>query len=326
MSEFKKGLPSAVRTIGAAIALSLGLATPAWSTTLDQGLTPGVLNTVEDQDREAYVDVDRNGLISVGDVLIGFVRIDNFLPAGVNANNGVYAVISNQILGADVTGTIISLGTTTTVGLRLEDLTGDLNAAGGMFAVYDRAAPFSTDLINATTGASISDEIDMITGEGILRLVAGLGQAGDTFLTVTITPGLPGALNTPNSFLATLPTSITFANYTGGMDFLFNNTAFQFADLVPTFDPITGLQSNQLGIANGALRGGVGDGNESVWQNAGVPGFTQCTLAGAPAICGPATDADFFVIPTQVPEPGSLALLGVSLLGLFGVRRKVAKS
>jgi len=326
MNRFKQSVPSAVRTIGAAVALSLGLATSAWAATINEGLIPGVINTVEDQDREAYVDVDGNGLISVGDVLIGFVRIDNFLPRGINANNEVYAVISNQITGASPDGRIVSLGTTTVPGLTLQDLTGDPNATGGMFAVYDRSTPFSADLIDDGAGASMKDEIDLITGEGILRLVAGLGQAGDTFLTVTITPGLPGAVGSPNDFLATLPVSITFANYTGGMDFLYNNTNFQYADLVPTFDPITGLQQNQLGIANGALRGGLGDGNEGVWQNLGVGGFAQCSVGGTPAICGPATDADFFLIPTTVPEPGSLALLGAALLGLFGVRRKVSKN
>jgi hypothetical protein len=90
-----------------------------------------------------------------------------------------------------------------------------------------------------------------------------------------------------------------------------------------------------VGIGNGSVRGGVGDGHEAQFGNA--PGYPQClpppVLDTAPTLkatqgnvtCGFVTDADFFVQP-RIPEPGSLALFGAALLAGLAVRRKVKKA
>jgi len=293
-----------------------GLASAA---TINQGLVSGVLNTIEDQDREAYIDVDQSGTLSVGDVFIGFVRMDNFNPGGAAVNNQVYGVISNQILSvAPGDSTILNVGVTTTAGLTLQDLTGDANATGGMFAIYDSAAPYGNNLITDPPGGAVSifDYINYIVSGGTLRLTTGIAAADD-YLMVDNGPGFP--IGSTNSTFPTLPTSVTVNNFTGGLSVLYNNTNFAYADGVATVDALGVLHINQVGVGNGSTRGAAGDGDEAIYGNA--PGWTQCNVGGANTACGFVTDADFFVIPTAVPEPTSLALMGAALLGFVGARR-----
>jgi hypothetical protein len=304
-----KTFKKALQATGAAAVLALALAAPAGAVTVDAGLTPGVLNTIEDQDREAYID-NGDGVLGVGDVFIGFVRLDNFLPSGVDPDGTVYGVISNQIISVSGDGTIFNLGTTTMPGLTLPELTGDAETAGGMFAIYDGIA--SADLIANAPGGDIFSYIDYIT-TGDLALVTGL-VSGDNYLMVDNNVGFPAG--TPNGSFSTLPTSVTTGSFTGGLDVVFNGTTFDFADAVVTVDALGGLHTTQVGIGNGSVRGAFGDGNEAAFTNA--PGFLQCTTGP----CGFVTDADFFVFPTAVPEPGSLALLGGALLGALGLRRR----
>jgi hypothetical protein len=319
----KQAFKKSILASGLAAALALGLSVPAGATPIGQGLTSGVLNTIEDQDREAYID-NGDGVLGIGDVFVGFVRLDNFLPSGKPGGNTVYGVISNQITAVNVGGdpTVFSLGTTTKAGLTLAELTGNANAAGGMFAIYDNV-PAADLIANSISATNIFGYINYIT-TGSLELVAGIVSA-DNYLMVDNTAAFPAGVS--NALFPTLTASITTGGFSGGLDVVYNGLAgWTFTDTVVTFDALGNVHTTSVGIGNGAVRGASGDGNEGAFTNA--PGYTQCTVpntAGAPTntACGFITKADFFVAP--IPEPGTLALLGAGLLSALGLRRRKEK-
>jgi len=321
----------------AALALGFG-ATGSHATTIANGLTPGVNNLLIDESREAYVDVNRNGLFDAGDVIFGYVKIDTFNPKGVSANNAVYGVFSLQVVsqGTGFLGAPVqTLQATTVAGLTLGDVTHTALPANSVFALYDvpAAGGYLTNLVlNAPLGAaSMFDYINYIVGFGAnpesakLELVASITNPPDVNDFVRAQVNDPAAsLGSPNAGLVGLPSSLTLASTFADSFFSVNHTPFNFAPLVPVRDPLTGIIGlNQFGVSAGPISGSA-DANPvpQTWLN--VPGFAQCNVGGTTPTngtntpCGFIDKNNFNVIPI-VPNPGSLLLLGAGLL-MMGAR------
>ena len=221
------------KALAAAAALGMFGASQA-QTTINNGLTPGAQNLVSDESRETYVDANRNGLFDTGDVIFGYIQIQNFSPSGALAGNAVYGVFSQQV--TSITGTTnINFGATTVAGLTLQALTGNAAApAGSIASFYDNAAGYGTNLITTALGGatSMKDYIDFITGNGTLRLTAGLSRPSDFLVSGSNFAGAP------NSNFINLPSGIQVAATGGGLSVVQNNTNFSYAANVSVSSPI----------------------------------------------------------------------------------------
>jgi hypothetical protein len=305
------------------------------------------------------VDVDGDDTFSVGDVLLGFARIDDHAaPTGAFGplGNRVYSIFTQQVAAINPTGSThqIVFEPTTAAGLTLTDIIGVATPANSFSAVYDNPAPFPTDLINASPGdvdgngtinlfdyfAEIINEAgpapqpSFITGlrpgQATVGLTGPTAALPDYLIANTTVTG--SVLITVAGSLASLPTlglGIVISNFTGGMEITVNNdpnvsdyarvVAATESVLVPDAGDPSGFIRHDLAIVGGNVVGSAGAVNAAEWDNVN-PNVAYNSPGGF------VTNADFVVHPllAEIPEPTAFLvwLVGLLMAGIYRSERQ----
>jgi len=317
-----------VKAAALVLALSLAGIGSASAVTINDGLVVGE-NTLIDESRETYVDANSNGFFDAGDVIYGYIRISDFQPGGDPATNQVYGIFTQQVAPTS-SGRNVIFEATTVAGLTLADLTGDGNVtANSIAAFYDRPTSY-TDLININPAPadSMQDYVDYIVDNGSLRIVAGLDGVDDfLFSEISLSAASNGILVGSPNFYFNQPfanNNFTIASNFGAFSLIYEDTDFEF--LTQTIaNPLGGVAFAEIGIQQGTTGGAEGAAvlpSPKGWLEAGV-GYTQCTSStGVEGPCGFTNKNNFTVNVAQVPEPASLSLLGLGLLGMGAIARR----
>jgi hypothetical protein len=340
-------------TRGLAIAaFVLGSAAVSQATLLDSVLLPGSLNTLEDTSREAYIDVNNDGVFGVGDVITGFVRVEDVLkaPPGSTTPTGTttYVVFSQQVSAINNTTGVVDFVATTVNGLQLTQLvspaTGGSISSSAIVAVVTLPAGFGDLITTAPTDLTGNGTITLADyfarlSTGQLELSAGIvntNPLGDFFqaqvvggaLPAAVLAGIPGCnatLPLTSECIDNLPSSITLANFVAGLSIIDNNTSFTFADDISAAGFTTATLA-QLAITGGNATGASGEGPTGFDDASELGNFMQCdngTVGQGNSPCGFIDNADLSVRPlVATPEPASMLLFGFGLLGLGVYGRK----
>lgn len=311
-----KGLERKIRrcTLKAALAVGASLLWVGSSSALPSfgsGLVGG-LNLLSDDSGELVIDSDSNGLISVGDYLIGGFQLNSLGPSGaipgttVNEGTGIFALEVTGVLGvpdAVCSGAFLLSGCAvfdfsapgigfnsalnltgldwnpTIVGIDPAAFTGPNGALGAdtLLVLFEDPTP-DGDILGA---ASIQDAIDTLV-DGSLDLVLGcaggcVGGGGNFWTGTGPVDPLDGFLNPVGAAIGSFGVNLTITDLGGSL-----------TNLDPTV-PVTG---------SGTIR---------------APGVGPFPIGN---------DASFNVV--KIPEPASLGLVGLGLLavGAFARRRK----
>jgi hypothetical protein len=278
------------------VALALGLASaPASALTWYFPIT-----SFEDNDLDFVVDTNSNGIIDVGDRLVSVLEFQT--TEGILAGQGPTSILPQELTAvADLT--VVGISATGQLIFGASGATGVLSgfAAGTTVALWIDSTP-DLDVINSNCGTRAQ-----------CLVLAGLGGA-DAGSSLFMTIGFFGDadalwVSTPlagGTIISTVQggsSSQSFGAFSYSQQIGINNTG-QIFGLQPCA-PFCGIGGNGLIQVTGS------------GQILGGQGLTASEWTAR-------SDNDAQVAPLQVPEPGSLVLLGAALLAAasVGARRK----
>lgn len=259
-----------------------------------------------------------SGNFAAGDVMlsvfeIGVHRIGNTLiiPDGVNELTGI-AAVEIDTLGTPGTGQVINFKAATGV---LDFLLGGSSILGSSaVAMYmNDTATFNLDLNFSSNPATncfgITDCVAKASAGTLYQVDGFAGDLDEYWQAVVTNPG-----GSDPSLVAGISGSTGVANFNAAITNTYNlagpivyQNIFTGAECVPNPNPL--VKDNCVAglTITGPLTGGLGLNNTS--RNDGA--FARSDFDASKRLL--------------IPEPGTLALAGLSLLGLAGIRRRLKK-
>lgn len=257
---------------------------------------PGGPVLFSDNSAETWLDNNGNGVLDEGDALRGIFKIDN-----ITGSSGVQVAIGAGSSYNELTGIFQTIVTGRTF-LFSTPAGNFYNYSFGVDPLFDVG---NTGVVGrlyedagnnfARIGCGTLANCEATATDGSLWAELGLGAGPNGFWSAANANENPGI----GSFL---PLNSPLGTFGMGLDFITNNSGFMW-NKVACLDTTTGV----VGFVDVCGQGGIlASGN-------GLPG-------GVNSPYGIFDNVDFTA--NRVPEPGSLALIALGLLGVGAVSRK----